>query len=220
MLLDRLGIDRIGIVTHNTNLASLLIRKAITNNIVTKRNVKISIVELTPINKNAIYDLLESIGHENIIFTDNLENVRYFDGKIFLVSIGKQFVYSFYGFLKTNLYLFISDKSFLMKKIGLETWRIITIEPGSYIARSSGYSLRITHKDNDLIEEEALSNYLLQAYNLIVDLMAEYGELTIKDTINIMMANLGITKEKAREILGELQRYRKIKVNKGKIELY
>jgi hypothetical protein len=222
MLLERLGIDRIGIVTHNSNLASLLIRRAISNNIATERSMKVCVVELTPINKNVIYDLLESSVQENIVFTDNPGSAIYFDGKIFLVSIGRPISQSFRdsSFPRMNLYLLISDKSFLMRKMGLETWRVITLEPGSFLMKSQSHSLKIVQKDNDLIEEEPLSNNLFEAYNLIVDSMMEFGELTVKDTINILMSNLGITKDKAREILEDLQRHRKIKVNKRKIELY
>jgi len=222
MLLERLGIDRIGIVTHNSNLASLLIRRAISNNIATERSMKVCVVELTPINKNIIYDLLESSVQENIVFTDNPGSAINFDGKIFLVSIGRPISQSFRAssFPRMNLYLLISDKSFLMRKMGLETWRVITLEPGSFLMKSQSHSLKIVQKDNDLIEEEPLSDNLFEAYNLIVDSMMEFGELTLKDTINILMSNLGITKDKAREILEDLQRLRKIKVNKRKIELY
>jgi hypothetical protein len=222
MLLERLGIDRIGIVTHNSNLASLLIRRAISNNIATGRNMKVCVVELTPINKNVIYDLLESSVQENIVFTDNPGSAMNFDGKIFLVSIGRPISQPFrdLSFPRMNLYLLISDKSFSMRKMGLETWRVITLEPGSFLMKSQSYSLKIVQKDNDLIEEEPLSDNLFEAYNLIVDSMMEFGELTVKDTINILMSNLGITKDKAREILEDLQRLRKIKINKGKIELY
>jgi len=222
MLLERLGLSRIGIITHNTNLASLLVRRAIINNR-NEGNMSIGVVELTPINKNAIVDILEFPGMENkVFFSDNIEAAMGFEGKLFIISIGKPVSQSMLGLgsLRINVYLFISDKSFLMKKMGLETWRIISLEPGAYIAKSQQASVKIVQINNDLVEEQLLSNYLHKAYNLIVDSMMEFGELNIKDTINILMANLGVTKEKAREILEELQLHRKIRISKGKIELY
>lgn len=222
MLLERLGVERLGLVTHNSNLASLLVKRAI-QNCLREKAENIGIIELTPINKNAIYDVLDAAGgRAGLFLMKDILEARNFSGRLFLISIGGPLDFSLQNLwsLRTSLYLFISDKSLLMRKLGLETWRIMTMEPGSFIAKGAGQSFKIIVRDNDLAEEDVLNNYLYRAYSIIVDSMSEYGEISVKDALNILAASLGITKEKARETIGELIQHKKIKVVKGKIELY
>ncbi len=125
-------------------------------------------------------------------------------------------------------------------------WRIfnenivVTLTPGNYRYRIPSYydkiylkkisnntyelSLRNIHEryrfviqDHRLLFIEKPSGFLGKAYRVIEEALLEYGELSVKDTVSILVYELGIDKKKAREILSKLIENKYIRVEKGRI---
>lgn len=59
-----------------------------------------------------------------------------------------------------------------------------------------------------------------KAYVIIRDAVIEYGELSIRDAVNIIVKELGVTKDNARKILSKLVVDKYIRVENGFISIY
>lgn len=79
---------------------------------------------------------------------------------------------------------------------------------------------RIRIGKNKLLYEEKPYGLLGEAYEILRKTLLEYGELRVKDALNILVFELGISKEKAREILSKLVIEKYIRVEKGSIIVY
>jgi len=79
------------------------------------------------------------------------------------------------------------------------------------------YRFRI--KGLKLLFIERPSGLTGKAYDIITHAMIEYGELTIKDTIRLLVSELGIDKEEAKRILSKLLTEKYIRVEKKRIYL-
>jgi len=223
-LLEKLGVEKLGIVTHHSNLASKLIARAVLN--VSQSGVagqSISIVELSPIDEVEVLRISEAAnaGGTRVFFSKSVAEARLLGGRVFLVAIGlgqPLALHEVFG-LKERLYLLISDRAEAMRRLGLEIWRIASLQPGVYVAKKSGESAKLRIDNGELKEEELLSDVSRAALDALIESMLEYGELTIKDAVNIISARFGLSKDKAREVLEELRSTRKISWKRGKLEL-
>lgn len=223
-LLKKLGVEKLGIVTHHSNLASKLIARAVLN--VSQSGVagqSISIVELSPIDEVEVLRISEAAiaGGTRIFFCKSVAEARLLGGRVFLVAIGLGQPLGLHEVLglKERLYLLISDRAEAMRRLGLEIWRIASLQPGVYVAKKSGESAKLRIDNGELKEEELLSDISKAALDALIESMLEYGELTIKDAVNIISARFGLSRDKAREVLEELRSSRKVSWKRGKLEL-
>jgi len=223
-LLKKLGVEKLGIVTHNSNLASKLIARAVLNVSQSgEAGQSISIVELSPIDEVEVLRISEAAtaGGTRVFFFKSIAEARLLGGRAFLVAIGLRqplALREVFG-LKEKLYLLISDRAEAMRRLGLEIWRITSLQPGVYVAKKSGESAKLRIDNGELKEEELLSDISKAALDALIESMLEYGELTIKDAVNIISARFGLSRDKAREVLEELRSSRKISWKRGKLEL-
>lgn len=58
-----------------------------------------------------------------------------------------------------------------------------------------------------------------RALDVLIESMSLYGEMTVKDAVRALVAELGVTKEEARRILIRLARSKYIAVRKGKLNI-
>ncbi len=128
-------------------------------------------------------------------------------------------------------------------------WRIynrdvlVTLTPGTYSFKIPNYYERIylnklgenlyelyiketlerfrfRIKGYDIVYEEKPGGLIGKAYDMLRKAMQDYGEIRVKDAVNILVFELGISKEKAREILSKLVIEKYIRVEKGFIIVY
>lgn len=69
------------------------------------------------------------------------------------------------------------------------------------------------------VEPISLDPFHKRALDVLIESMALYGEITVKDAVRALMAELGITKEEARRAVVRLARLRYIAVRKGKLNI-
>lgn len=219
MLLERLGLDRLGVVTHSSNLAAMVVRRAVLNNS-PYADAKVGVLRLSPLSSSVLAELAEAIGDRLYVFDRPTDVGASFRGKLFVVGVAANVKAHELDALRGLVYLLVTDKGLLVRRLGLPAWRLVSVEPGVFLARGPEGSVRVSVVGNELVESEVLTDLQSEAYKVILDGMAEYGEMTVKDAVNIISARLGVSKERARELLGELVRLRMLKAEKGRIELY
>ncbi len=96
---------------------------------------------------------------------------------------------------------------------------VITKYGDEYVLRTSINQYRFKLNGINIIEE-TLKGILGEAYNTLREAVMEYGELTVKDAVFLLVKELGIDKEKARKILSKLGEKKYIRARKGILELW
>jgi len=99
----------------------------------------------------------------------------------------------------------------LLDKVGELDYQI------TFLKTMEKYRFRV--KDHEIILIEKPLGVYGEALKLIEDAVIEYGELTIKDAVNMLMNQLGLDKNSARKIIGKLVYDKHIVVKKGRITL-
>jgi len=99
----------------------------------------------------------------------------------------------------------------LLNKVGEVDYQI------TFLKTMERYRFRV--KDHEIILVEKPLGLYGEALKLIEDAVIEYGELTIKDAVNILVNQLGLDKNSARKIIGKLVYEKHIVVKKGRITL-
>ncbi|WP_440058918.1 hypothetical protein ACSU1N_03750 [Thermogladius sp. 4427co] len=89
----------------------------------------------------------------------------------------------------------------------------------SFETPGEGERVVITLDKGVLREGSGLTVVEEKALELVKEAMINYGELKVGDVVFIISRELGVTKERAREILSKLVARRYLRVRKGSIEL-
>ena len=80
--------------------------------------------------------------------------------------------------------------------------------------------LRFRIMGEEIVFEEKPSGILGKAYELLREALMEYGEIRVRDAINILVHELSVSKEKAREILSKLVVEKYARIEKGRVIVY
>lgn len=211
------------VITHYGNGATYLTALAVTNFL---REGKTPIViELSPLNRNLFESFISERGFnpEEVILKKELSISSHFPTIIYSVGfdlrplsaeLGKNshtisFIATHVG---TSIGLIIKARVFTLK---LLRNNIFVLED-----KHSREKIYLEMNQLKIIEIEHVDRMInLEAYRILLDSMAEYGELSTTDAVLILQGNFKITKEEARRILHDLLKEGKLKIEKGKLKL-
>lgn len=84
---------------------------------------------------------------------------------------------------------------------------------------SGGLPLRLVFAESGLKVVEKPPGIYGKAYDLLKQAMIDYGEVTVKDAVRILTLELGVSTNRAREVLLWLTRNMYLRVVKGKLSL-
>jgi len=103
-------------------------------------------------------------------------------------------------------------KRIYISRINQETY-LVRIKPGNKTLRliTGPGGIRVVDKPLGIHGE---------AYSIVARLMAEYGEILVKDAVRALMLELGVDKETARRILYKLIEEKYLRVVNGRISMY
>jgi len=103
-------------------------------------------------------------------------------------------------------------KRIYISRINQETY-LVRIKPGNKTLRlvTGPGGIRVVDKPLGIHGE---------AYSIVTRLMAEYGEILVKDAVRTLMLELGVDKETARRILYKLIEEKYLRVVNGRISMY
>lgn len=94
------------------------------------------------------------------------------------------------------------------------------IDERTYIMRmQGGRTLRILVNPEGLRFIDKPEGAYGRAYDLVTGLMAEHGEVTVKDAVRAISLELGVSREAARRILYRLVEERYLRIVRGRISL-
>lgn len=103
---------------------------------------------------------------------------------------------------------------------GLTKAIVREIQPNLYELKIIGSEWKIRLRREGLVLRPVNVNPVHDsALRLLTEAMSNFGEITVRDAVNILVANMGLSKGEARRVLAELASRKYISLKKGKIML-
>ncbi len=213
------------VVSHQSWATSILAGLAAYNIITSEKTVPI-ISEASPVHRPSIISFLEKKGVED----DYMPLFTSFpfpevDKPVILHSIGFDLV-GYHDFLRKHLssirVVFTHANKGLSTLLHFPLVRLVNLRGRKfkvYLGRGDYFKvIEITEKG--VVEPEKKGDKMVvEAYNVLLEAMMNYGSLTVKDGVFVLQGQLGVDSNKARELIGVLVNHGKLSVRKGLIEI-
>jgi hypothetical protein len=226
MLLENLGSGSRAVVVSHQSWATTILTALASYNIIIAEKKRPIISEATPTHHPSIARFLEKKGvSEDLypIFTD----FPFKQGQepIIVHSVGKD-LSEYHKYLRENLFavrvVFTHANKGLSTILRFPVIRLVSIKGKVFKVQESTtrkhYVIEINEEGLNKISYSGKS-FTGKAYEILLDAMSNFGEITVKDAVYILRGNMGIDNRLAREIIGRLVEERKIRIKKGVVML-
>ncbi|MEM1619736.1 MAG: hypothetical protein QXU97_02175 [Fervidicoccaceae archaeon] len=221
-ILESLGIVRAVVVTHKSSLSTVLAAHAVAN--ITATRARSCLVKLSPLHEEAFYEILRRRGvASDLDVVESLEEVRGRPAVVHAVGVE------------------LKPSSRKIRELGGALRVILTHSAGRIgvilgvpVVRVAGPDARGLYRallPSGIIEYYAISLDSVSAVSerpdallergrkVLLDAMVEFGQLTLKDAVNVLAARLGATREEARVLFYRMVEQGLFKVKKGQVML-
>ncbi len=212
------------IVSHHSWATSILAGVA-ARNIIVEENETPVIVEVTPVHRPTIESVLslKSIDPTRVTYTgfppSGVESKPLIIHSVgYDISKHKSFLLS--NMMRIRVVLLHANKGVSML-LRYPLFRLVHLRDKVFKVSRPGGRTSVVEISIEGIREvrEKESTIEKQALNTVFDAMSEFGQLSVKDAVNIIAANLGIPRQESRKLLYKLISEGKLKVKGGIIEL-
>ena len=223
-LLKRLGEARAVVVTGRASLATSLAAIALANIWRHESPSRMLVYELSPLHRPTIENALQATGvGAEVVYVGLDDTPGLYPSVVVGVGAEPSRVEKAYRIVgRAGRVWIVSANRGLSLKLQYPLVRI-TVAPGgdlvARLGRGPGARVRITPYGVDEAPPPPGERRLRAVRDALLDAMVEYGSLTVRDAVNIIMAREGVDRARAREILGELAERGLIRVRKGLLEL-
>uniref|UniRef100_A0A7J3ZJU0 Uncharacterized protein n=1 Tax=Fervidicoccus fontis TaxID=683846 RepID=A0A7J3ZJU0_9CREN len=223
-VLKRLGCARAVVVCHKSQITVVLAAHSIAN-ILSSEGEHADLVELSPIHHDTLERVLELRGVKwrgRIVQSFNEVSP---EGPIVVHAVGMDPT-TFYSELQRLRLRVRVVFSHAAKKLGLvlkaPVIRIVELPRELYRASMTlggSATIRVMLDGVREVVSDKKLDFLAMARSILLDSMAEYGPITVKDATNILSATLNVRKEEARKILYDLLEFKMVKIKNGYVHL-
>jgi len=222
--LEELGTRlRAVVITHHGIGAMYLLSLAAANAL--REGMEPRIIELSPMNRNILEgflrrrglppekvavegDLSRAVGYPNLIYAVGYD-LRPLARELEWVSSSVSFVATHTG---SFLGLILKARVLELKDIGGSLFLLKD--------RRGGEKMYLEMNQLSISEAQFVEKKVSrEGYSILLDSMAEYGELSVADAVAILQGRLKLTRAEARRLLYELAGEGRIKISGGKVQL-
>ncbi len=154
---------------------------------------------------------------DNIVFLEKSFSTNIVDAVLYIyVDPYKPFLPSHEG----NIVLFVKPRLGYKKLYGWKKIILKRIEGYEFLLKTSSIVQRVVISPRYIGYSQGPSGILGRALSLLREGVVEYGVLSVRDAIDIIAYNIGVKRDKARWILGELARKKYVEIRKGEVIVY
>ncbi len=212
------------IVSHHSWATSILAGIA-AGNIIIEENETPVIVEATPVHRPTIESVLGQKGVDptHVMYT-GFPPGRVEGKPLIIHSVGydiskhKSFLLS--NMVRIRVILLHANKG-VSVLLRYPLFRLVHLRDKVFKVSRPGRRTSVVEISVEGVREvrEKESTIEKQALNAVIDAMSEFGQLSVKDAVNIIAANLELPRQESRKILYKLVSEGRLKVRRGIIEL-
>ncbi len=226
MVLEDLGSRVRGVIVSHHSWATSILAAQASYNIIENERRQPAISEASPIHRPTIESFLDKRKINEKLYPvyvsfpppENIEN------PLIIHSVGFN-LGNYHSLLRRLLYnirvVFVDANRGLGTILRFPVYRLVWARGKVFKVYRGSKLIEVVEVTGEGIDKASLSSSrtLRLAYEALLEAMANYGELRVKDAVYVIMASVGVDSRRARSVLGELINEGKVVVKKGVVML-